>query len=262
MPLIIDDDNWDQFALEQTTQFGSAGTFVRDYVESPVGSLTFASQFPGPLIKRPDWSAMIKEREERGQTLQRIMLDAGVKVKDQGRTNYCWAFAPVSALELNRAAAGLPYVDLSPTSVAARVKNFRNVGGFGTQALQELATRGVNAASQWPTNAIDRKYDNQQSRVQANSFRQTEWWDLQPKNLDELITALLLGLPCPVVYMWWGHQVLAIDPVEVEPGSFGVRILNSWGTRWGDKGFAIIRGSRVLPDEAYAARAVTPTLVV
>lgn len=260
MPLIIDDSNWDQFALEQTTTFGGVGTLNRDYVESPVGTLPFANQFPGPVIPRSDWSAMIREREERGQTLQQVMRVGGVKVKDQGRTNYCWAFAPVSALEINRALMGLPYVELSPTSVAARIKNFRNVGGFGSQALQELATRGVNAASQWPVNAIDKRYDTQQSRVQANSFRQTEWWDLQPKNLDELMTCLLLGLPVPVVYMWWGHQVLAVDPVEVEPGSYGVRILNSWRESWGDKGFAIIRGNRMLPDEAYAPRAALPTL--
>jgi hypothetical protein len=42
--------------------------------------------------------------------------------------------------------------------------------------------------------------------------------------------------------------------VEVEPGSFGIEILNSWTDSWGQKGAGILRGSKGVPDGAVATR--------
>ena len=64
-------------------------------------------------------------------------------------------------------------------------------------------------------------------------------------------------LPVVVDLNWWGHSICAMDPVEVEPGSFGIRILNSWSDKWGDLGEAVLRGSKAHPDGSVAPRVVT-----
>jgi hypothetical protein len=47
-----------------------------------------------------------------------------------------------------------------------------------------------------------------------------------------------------------------MDLEEVEPGSFGVRILNSW-KNWGENGTAVLRGDKALPTNAVAPRGIT-----
>jgi len=38
--------------------------------------------------------------------------------------------------------------------------------------------------------------------------------------------------------------------VEIEAGSFGVRLPNSWGPNWSDNGYGVLRGSKAIPDAA------------
>src|SRR5690606_18697414 len=137
---------------------------------------------------------------------------------------------------------------LSAVSVAAPIKRFANVGGWGDQALKYIRDNGINEVTDWPINRIDRRYYTEENRQKARLNRCTEWLDLRPKNFDQLASCLLRGYPVSVAYNWWGHLVTAIDLVY-DRGEFCVLIWNSWGDRWGDGGLSVIRGNRKLPNE-------------
>lgn len=250
---VIDDSNAHKFAeeLERSTDY-AMGYRPRDW---SLGS-GVAQPFDIPLIPRDAWAPMIEAREKSGQLLSRICDLAGVEHLDQGNTNYCWCNAVITAMEALRAAAGLPYVKLSPASVAAPIKGFRNQGGWGSEALAYIVENGVVPVSQWPANAIDRKYHTATNRETAKRFRVTEWYDLTARQFGQLMTCLLLGLPVPIGLLWWGHEVCAMDPVIIGKNRFGARIRNSWKD-WGDRGYAILEESKAVPDDAVAPRVVT-----
>ncbi|MBI2807907.1 MAG: hypothetical protein HYX68_23230 [Planctomycetes bacterium] len=181
---------------------------------------------------------------------------AGMKSLDQDGTNYCWANGPVNCVRVIRAVNGQPFVDLSPASVAAPFTHYRNEGGFGTDALRYIVEHGVASTEFWPANAIDPRFDTPEMRKNAAKHRVTEWYDLRPGNFDQLATCLLLGFPVAVGYNWWGHEVTALDLVETSPGVFGVRIWNSWGDSWSERGMAVLSESKGTPDDAVAPRVV------
>jgi hypothetical protein len=70
----------------------------------------------------------------------------------------------------------------------------------------------------------------------------------------------MAGIPCVGDFNWWGHSVCLLDVVEVEPGDFGIRILNSWSDQWGERGTSVLRGSKCRPDNAIATRTTKPSL--
>ena len=217
-----------------------------------------ADPFPASLlIPRSEWQARIKEREERGLTLRGRLKAAGWKVKDQQRTNYCWINAPTASLEITRIAQNQRPVVLSPASGGGPIKGFRNVGGWGKEALEWIVERGLVPVDRWPANAIDRSYYTVENQSLALNYRVVEWWELQPRNLDQLISCLLLGIPVPVGYSWWSHEVTAVDAVWMD-GTVAIWIANSWGEAWGETGYGAIQGSRMLPDDAVAPRTAIP----
>ena len=213
-----------------------------------------AEPFPTSLIvPRSEWQARIQEMTERKALLSVLCDLQGIKVKDQQRTNYCWVNAPTHCTEIVRALQNEPHVSLSPASVGARITHFRNVGGFGRDALEYIVANGIVPSSKWPDTAIDRSYDTADNEAAGQAYRIDEWWELDINNLDHLMSALLLGLPVSVGYAWWSHQVTAVDPVWLD-GDAAIRIDNSWGTGWGDNGRGILQGRKMLPDDACCPR--------
>src|SRR5690606_211443 len=125
--------------------------------------------FPDRLvIPRSEWQARIQERKERGMTTRERLKRAGIGVYDQKRLNYCWVFAPTFCLAAARTLTqNQEYVKLSPASAGSQIKNYRNVGGWGREALQWLSTHGVNTDEQWPSTTIDRRYATEANRQAA-----------------------------------------------------------------------------------------------
>lgn len=230
------------------------GLIPRDYASQPLGSLDFAKPFDLPLIPRAEWKERIAEQEAKGLTLSQQARAAKLPVKNQRQTNYCWIFAPTHAVEVVRLSHNQPYVSLSPASAGAQIKGFRNVGGWGTDGLKFIVDKGLVPSEFWPDTAIDRKHQTTANLERAKAFRVTEWTELDPRNLDQLGTCLLSGIPVAVGYNWWGHEVLACDVVALPNGEFGIRIRNSWGPGYGDDGFAVLSGRKMLPDDACAPR--------
>lgn len=248
---IIDDET--PVAAVCPAEFGRGLNFQdRD---DPFGGL--AEPFPLPTIPRGEWAERIELSEKTGSRLFDMKRHRGFKSLNQGQTNYCWANGVIAAMHYARAVQGLPHVALSPASVAAPIKNYQNRGGWGSEALKYIIEHGVAPQSAWPANAIDRQYV-QPSAVVRKKYKVVEWWELRPRNFEQLVSCLLYRVPIAVGYNWWGHEVMAHDVVVLGRDEFGIMIDNSWGTNWGDHGHSVLTGAKALPDEAVAPRFLIP----
>jgi len=234
------------------------GWIARDFTKEPFGSLPFAGGFDVPLIPRSEWPERIEEMERKKSRVTDLCDAMGVKVKNQENTNYCWINAPVHCLEIIRAVQGQTHVELSPASVGSKIKNFKNVGGWGTEGLKYLVDHGAAPVSLWPANAIDRRYDTSAADAARAKFQVDEWWDIEPGNFDAVMTCLFLRIPIAAGLSWWGHEVTFMDPVKLDGRDrFGVRIDNSWGLSWGERGRAVLTEDKATPDDAVAPRVAT-----
>lgn len=221
---------------------------------TPLGGIPRAPRFPQELlIPRSEWQSRIAEMEERKTRLSDIADRAGLPCKDQEQTNYCWINAPTYALELIRVLQNQPMVILSPASAGAQIKQYQNVGGWGEEAIEWVAERGLVPVDKWPANAISQQYATAANLELAKEYRCLEWMECAPGDDDEFISTLLRRIPVAVGYNWWGHEVTAVDPVWID-GTYAIRIRNSWGMGWGSKGYAILQGGRMRPDDAVAPR--------
>lgn len=229
----------------------------RDYSTHPYGGLGFAGPYTGKLIPRGEWSERIRDREKSRSTLFELCKAKKIGPYHQGSTNYCWMNAPAKAVEVARAIAGQKHVPLSPASGAAVIKNFRNEGGWGTQAVAWIVQYGLGPAKLWPPNAIDRKYNTKAVDAERDKYKVDEWYDLPRRSFDALMTQLFQFNPCPLGLSWWGHEILGLDPVQLGRDEFGVRILNSWGTEWGQQGWAVLDEEHATADDQVACRVVT-----
>lgn len=237
----------------------------RDYRLDPVEM--FAPPSRVQVIPKSEWSARVKEKEAQKSRLSDIVRRAGISATNQGAEGFCWAYSQVSALHAARARDNLPHVPLSGHSVGCVVKNFQNRGGWCGQSARFAEVRGIATQADWPERSMNRAHDNPTTWQHAAQYRVTdhvidltrqEWDDVLP--FDLVVSLLLANVPVQVDFNWWAHSVCALDAVEVEPGSFGVRIWNSWSDGWGSNGMGVLRGSRAIPDGAVATLVTTPSM--
>lgn len=251
--ILIVDDTTD---VDSITPDGvHRGYIPRDYDKVPVGAV--ASPFPYPTLSREVIIDMIKEREHRGQMITEIADNRGVVRLNQQQTNYCWFNAVVSAIHNQRAASGMDFVPLSPASGAAPIRGFRNEGGFGGEALQWLRTNGCNTQQEWPANAIDSRYYTQKNKDLAKRNMILEAYELDPHDILQLFTALVMGFSCPVALMWWGHEVCTVDPKVVGRNTLAAETDNSWGASYGTNGRLVLEESKLSAADQLAVRSVT-----
>lgn len=258
---VINDDNYRHYVSEAKVN-PDYGRGLDSYQAEPAPQ-GLCTSFTG-LIPREEWNERIEEMERKKMRLTDLVDDlkargqwTGPRVLNQSRTNYCWINSPVHSIMLTRAKQGERYIPLSPASVGAKIKNFQNVGGWGSQGLKYIREKGVVPQSLWPANAIERKYDTAEADASREHFRCHEWWSLRPRNLDELMSCLLQNIPVCIGLNWWGHEVTAVNPARTGENSYGIIIDNSWGETWGDKGRGMLQGTKMLPDDAVAPRVVT-----
>lgn len=256
--LIIDDATHDRHLFP--ADFGRGLDLSRRPAGFAYGGT--AEPFPESLVvPRPEWQARIEERKARKATLRGICDQAKLPPKNQQDTNYCWWNSPTYCVEVLRVRQGQAPVELSAASGAAQATNYANphgrpargVGGFGKDALDWIASKGVTPVKLWPVNAIDPRYATPEAAQAALDYRVTEWWELEPGNLDHVVSALLLGLPVSAGLSWWGHQVSYIDPDWID-GAIAIDFRNSWGRQYGDDGYGTLQGRRMLPDDATCPR--------
>jgi hypothetical protein len=272
---IIDDDNYHWLVNDPIVNghVMSRGLVARDLNKFPVGCYAAAPAWSpdAPVIPRSEWSERIKEMERTKSRLSDIrnIGDNGKPIRslDQNGQGYCWAYASTAAVMLLRAVQGLPHVRMSAHAVGCKVKGFRDQGGWSAQSLDFIKEQGVPSVEKWPEKSMNRSNDRPDVWANAARHKFTEGFvelnaAVYDRDLtfDQVMTCLLSRIPVPVDLMWWGHAVCAVDPVEVEPGSFGIRIWNSWTDNWGEKGMGVIRGQKAIPDNAVAPRVAMASL--
>jgi hypothetical protein len=252
--IVIGDHNYQQYSSPDSTPEGMSRGYVwRDYELFPEGS--FGTSFDQSLlIPRDEWAERIEEMERTKTRLSDLRRFYQIPSRNQNGTNYCWAHGPSTALILVRARMGLPYVDLSPASVAAPIKGGRNQGGWGSQALEYLIEHGIADSAHWPHNNRNVNQYLESSRENAALHKVTEWYELRPRNFDEYMSCLLHRIPVAIGLNWWSHEVCGVDPVVISTREFGSRIWNSWGDDWSDDGMGILTMSKSTPDDAVAPR--------
>jgi hypothetical protein len=171
----------------------------------------------------------------------------------------CWVYASTETVEVCRAIQGQPYVSLSPESVGGPLTGWRNEGGNGLDALQQLTTTGACANSFMDAaNSLHSSRWKTGWQADCANHKITASWT-SVSSFDEVITALLLRIPVSIGLDWWGHQVLLTDPALVGNG-YGVVFRNSWGEDWpsaGASGWSTLTESKSQPDGSFAAINVT-----
>jgi hypothetical protein len=214
------------------------------------GNLSFAAPWAVSPLTPAELKEQIAFQKANKTGLIARSKSAGVGIKSQARTNYCWAFGTIRMVELTRLQMGEEHVPLSPASVACLIKNYSNRGGWGGECLEGIAKWGIAPESLWPQAAIDRKYDNAESREARKAFNVMDFVDV-PEDFYAVMTLLVRGLPCGVAFNWWGHLVCAVE-ADVVNGQLGYWVDNSWNTTWGTGGRGFITGSKADPSEAYS----------
>ncbi len=212
-------------------------------------AISLPSEMYIPKVEWKDWIADMEEKKTRTSDL---INQAALPCKNQASTNYCWINAPCHCIEINRVIQNQPMVILSPASVGGPMTQFRNVGGWGGPGLAYAGLHGFVPVEQWPANAIQSSYNTQENRQIALNYRQTEWYELGERDMDQLISCLLRRIPVAVGYNWWSHEVTAVDAVWVN-GKIGIRIRNSWSMDWptqGAGGYSILQDNKMIPDDA------------
>lgn len=274
--ILIDDGNYKQYQGDVTVDGTKRkrGLIPRDFLKHPVGSYRGVPAMRAvniPLIPRSEWSARIKHMNEVKSRLSDIRLSGNggqpIPSLDQDGVGYCWGHSSTHGVIINRAIMNQPFVPLSAFAVCATIKNGRDEGGWGAQSLDFIMNRGVPAQKYWPQQSRDLSHGTAQCWENAALHKVTHGWvDVEAAQYDrdlswdQVMTLLLSRVPVVGDFNWWGHSVLLLDPVEIEPGSFGVRIWNSWGDTWSDRGMGVLRGSQARPDGAVAPTTTLPSM--
>lgn len=273
------------------------GLIPRNYKTHPVGHYPWATAVDFPLIPRSEWEARAAEKTSRRAWLSDIRLKGNngqpVPSRDQNGRGYCWRHSPTSCNLLLRAFAGLPYADLSAYAGACMIKAFRDEGGWGAQGVDDVIRRGDPTSEFWPQRSVDRANDNPRTWENAALHRIIDQWaDLNQAEydrgltFDQVGTLLLSDVPVVGDFNWWSHSVCLMDLVngsgqfgvfradsgklataaEFEEAwavndpvtaGWGVRLWNSWGDSWSDRGMGTLTGSKAVPDGAVAPRTTT-----
>lgn len=208
-----------------------------------------APVFNKPLIPRDEWGDRIEEKRKHKAMLsdvRNIMGENGgmIPALNQGRDPWCWAFSPVTAITLARANAGLPYQHLSANAVANKITGFNIRGGWSEDAMEHMQQLGAPETAFWPEQSNMRHFDNPDTWENAKQQKITEWWDIDPRDIDSIMTCLLLNYPVAVDIPAWAHSVCLIDPVNAPRNLRDIKFdhLNSWGNNWNGNGIGQLSG--------------------
>lgn len=238
------------------------GLVPRDFKATPMRAVQMAT------IPRSEWSARIREQIELKSRLSDVWRTGNggqpIRHLDQGAVGYCWSHSSAHAVYAVRAVNNQPFVPLSAFAVAATIKNGADEGAWGALSLDFIAKRGIPDQKFWPQGSRSLSHGTAECWENAARHKADEaWvdvaapvWD-RDLSFDQVATCLLLGQPVILDFNWWAHSVCGLDLVEVEPGSFGIRIVNSWAGWGDDMGMAVLRGRQAVPDNATALRTVT-----
>lgn len=188
-------------------------------------------------------------------------------VKNQGSCGSCWAFSAIGALESAVAIKTGTLPDLSEQQLVDCSRSFGNEGcngGFMDYGFAYAKTTPICSETDYPYKARDQNCKLDSGLQCAGAVSVKSFVDVPPKSSDELKAAIAHGPVsigvCAEGLAWQfyfggvvstlcgacqDHGVLAVGY-----GNGGwlwnvdyVKIKNSWGTGWGEKGFIRVQSN-------------------
>ena len=276
---LIDDQNAGKY-IDKEEQGFRRGLVPRDYSRHPLGCYANEKPFDTSIdiIDRSEWPERIAEQKANKSSLYHVYETGNngqpIPSLDQNGQGFCWAYSTAGCVQALRALAGMPYVQLSPHAVACKIYNFTDRGAWGALSMDFISRSGIPSDEFWPQKSMNRRYDNDATWDNAKNHRIVEGFvDLDVQHVsdakltfDQVASCYFQMIPVVTDVFWWGHSVfgLAIDDRKPhlgqqgldDPNRWGNVIKNSWRDTWGDRGYAMLSGSKAVPDGACAPRAV------
>ena len=199
-------------------------------------------------IPRSEWDDRLKEMDDTKSSLWHLMDSLNSPVKDQNGTSYCWVFGITRAVEVRIGSQRNEAVLLSATSVGCKIKNFRNQGGWGRDAIVYGEEHGFVPESLWPANKLDRKYDTPAAWKAAESYIVEEWDELEENDFDMAMSYAFQRYAFGLGLDWWGHLITGMVPIGNGDGTYSLGIDNSWDVTWGDRGRGVLKENKARGD--------------
>ncbi len=190
------------------------------------------------MIPKSKWRDLIKMQEDNQSSPLHIHKQAKVPILNQKRTNYCWIHGVAAGMMNRMAHSGIrPVPHLSPCGTGARGKNFRNVGGWGGEAIEYNEKYGMPTTETWPEGVIDPDLVTHEMELDSKPNHIAEFEELPSEQIIALGSALLDptgAKPVTGGLMWWGHLICFLR-VRWEDGQFVFDFVNSWDETWAMK---------------------------
>jgi hypothetical protein len=196
---------------------------------------------------------------------------------DQGQTSSCVGQGTTKGIEVCINQTQSEKIGLNPYFTYGLVNGGHDKGAVISQALQALKKYGTCSQDAAPMHLL---FPNQLSQVEyANAIKHKIVEAYQCVTFDDICAALSKGFPVPFgIYVGnnfdqvdrdlicplpdgggGGHCMLALGLKNHPRWGWIIKLVNSWGITFGDKGFAYIRQAhfdrRV---DAFAIEAITP----
>lgn len=256
--LVIDESNYVDY-------IGDGKKIVWDGEKRLFGALPRVTQFgcynnipsakPEFLVPRSEWDRIIEEKDRDKSWLSDLIKseerDFISEKQDQNSLGYCWNYCVTICGTINRLKQGLSLVALASESVGGPIVNFRNEGGWPENALHRYMSHGACLQDYLdrPNSLSPRRWKSGWEENALN-HRITEWMDLDfnGKQFDSIVSAAFWGIPCAVVFNWWGHAVTSSLRVRKVNGRYQVMFWNSWGKSYGDNGWFWMQEGKGTPD--------------
>lgn len=235
------DDTFGHIGMDGT------GYESRDYAAYPLCGLEKSAAFADPVIDPSEYKDRIEEKTANKSWISDICDLAGLKVKNQSQSSYCWIHAPVHGMEVTYVMNGGAPKVLSAFYAGSQIKGGRNQGGSGITGLEWLTKHGTCLESFWEPMKFS---GNVTPEIVGNAelHQVTKFIDIDASNTQQIITRLLTNRPVTVGIPAWGHEVLLTFLVWDGRPYFGFD--NSWGTSYGKNGRGVLSGAKERFDEA------------
>ena len=234
-----------------------------DFSRSVYGAAAVKAS-PIPRIRMEEWPDRIADQRRRRASAKEVWRQSRIGVWNQAETSYCHAFSTVMNVAVARERAGLPFKELSPSSVGGPVTGYTNQGWYIEGDLAQAVKVGVATTEFVPRKTTRRGDFKPGWQADAAETRVLEFFDGQSRDVELLGSYLLAGYGYTAGLNWWGHAIWFMDLLDLNtklPATdwrrYGFELLNSWGEEWGDKGTAVLNGNKAIADTFFPILSVT-----
>lgn len=257
---VIDDDNHEVTAKMPEGRVKGLVSRV-----SYCGAMDGSAGDPEPLIPMEEWPDRIADLDRTGGWAHDRWKDSPIGVGDQDGYSWCHAWAYAWHYMIQRAIQGLPYIEMSASSIGGPVTNYnKDRGAYILDDLEQGVKVGLASTEFVPMRDYHKSSRKPGADDNSALHKATEYVDLGQRGFQRQGSKLLLGKSTSDGFDWWGHAIPAVRLRYLNNGrkatdhlSYDKLILNQWGTGFGDNGLAWLSGTKKIADESYVVEVGT-----